>query len=345
LYFYFDSMKSFLLKYKLHHIGFWLLFFAGWYYFRYQDYPAGKGIRITLLKVADLALMVYITNYLLIPRLLYRKKYLVFALLFVSMVFSFSIGKMYLEEILLGRPGYFDIWTGFKTRVYDNVIPHVLLVSTGGAFKLLADYAKTQKRLAELAKEKADAELQFLRSQINPHFLFNSLNSIYFSIDKQNADARQLVLQFSDLLRYQLYECGTDTIAIEKELLYLGDYIKLQQLRKDAQYEVKWQPGEGLQGFFITPLLLAPFVENAFKHISHHRDKKNFIHIGAERQNGAFRFTVNNSKDNYASTEGQGGIGLANIKRRLELLYPGKHTLAIDNTEDRFSVVLELEIS
>jgi len=338
-------MKPFLLRYKLHHIGFWLLFFAGWYYFRYQDYPAGKGILITLLKVADLALMVYLTNYLLIPRLLYRKRYLLFTLLFVSMVFACSIGKMYLEEILLGRPGYFSIWSGFKSRVYDNVIPHLLLVSTGGAFKLLADYAGTQKRLAELAKEKAAAELQFLKSQINPHFLFNSLNAIYFSIDKQNAAARQLVLQFSDLLRYQLYECGSDTIAIEKELGYLGDYIKLQQLRKDAQYEVKWQPGQNLEGFSITPLLLVPFVENAFKHISHHSDKKNFIHIGAERQNGFFRFTVANSKDSHASTEGQGGIGLCNIKRRLELLYPGKHTLEIENEGEKFSVMLEIEIS
>jgi hypothetical protein len=338
-------MKSFLLRYKLHHLAFWALFFAGWYYFRYQDYPPGRGLLITLLKVADLALMVYLTNYWLIPRLLYRRRYALFALLFIAMVFACSIGKMYLEEILLGRPGYFAIWRGFKTRVYDNVIPHMLLVSTGAAFKLLADYAATQKRLADLAKEKAAAELQFLKSQINPHFLFNSLNAIYFSIDKQNAAARQLVLQFSDLLRYQLYECGTDTISIEKELGYLGDYIRLQQLRKDAHYEVLWQPGPGLQGFSITPLLLAPFVENAFKHISHHGDKKNFIHIGAERQNGFFRFTVANSKDRHASTEASGGIGLANIKRRLELLYPGKHILEIENEEEKYSVMLEIEIS
>ena len=337
-------MKPFLLKYKLYHVGFWALLFAVWYYFRYQDYPPGKGLLVTGLKVADLALMVYITNYALIPRLLYRKKYVLFAVIFVSMVFACSIGKMYLEELLFGSPGFFDIWTGFKTRVYDNVIPHLLLVSTGGAFKLLLDYARTQKHLAELAREKATAELQFLQSQINPHFLFNSLNAIYFSIDKQNAGARQLVLQFSDLLRYQLYECSADTIAIEKEIGYLDDYIRLQQLRKDAHYEVKWQPEAAMNGFSIAPLLLVPFVENAFKHISHHTAQKNFIHIGAERQNGLFRFSVANSKDNYASTEGKGGIGLANIKRRLELLYPGKHTLDIHNNEHEFLVTLQIEI-
>lgn len=334
-------------RYKLDHVLGWAVLFFGWYFFRYQDYPPKVGWWINFVKVADLALMVYITNYLLIPKLLYRKKYMLFILVFVVMVFSCSLFKMYVEGQIMDRAYLFDFFdmNRFKGRVYDNVIPHFLLVSTGAAFKLLLDYARTQKRLREVSKEKATAELNFLKSQINPHFLFNSLNSIYFLIDKQNTAARETLLQFSDLLRYQLYECNAEVIDIEKEVAYLKDYVRLQQLRKDQQYEVSVEVGEAVKGFRITPLLLLPFVENAFKHISHHSHQQNFIHVTMDRQNGSFQFLVENSKDsNQRSTEPAGGIGLNNVKRRLELLYPGKYELQIANNERTFKVALNLHL-
>jgi two-component system LytT family sensor kinase len=295
--------------------------------------------------VADLALMVYLTNYLLIPRFLYRKKYVLFGLLFVIVVSTFSILKMYIEVALLNWTS-FSIWDRFKVRVYDNVIPHFLLVSTGAAIKLLVDYAQAQRRLGELMKETAEAELNFLKSQINPHFLFNSLNTIYFLIAKQNAEARQTLLQFSGLLRYQLYDCNSHTIEIEKEVRYLEDYIRLQELRKDNQYEVGVHVGADVKGFRITPLLLVPFVENAFKHISHHADVRNYIQVALNRLNGTLTFVVENSKDDQQrNTEPPGGIGLTNVKRRLELLYPGKHNLQISNTANIYKVELNLDLS
>jgi sensor histidine kinase YesM len=336
--------KGFIQSSYLHHLLGWGLLCFGWHFFRYQDYPAGKGWYITFIKVADLALMVYLTNYLLIPRLLYKKRYLLFALLFITLVFTFSIGKMYVEAALLNTS--FDIWDRFKVRVYDNVIPHFLLVSTGAAIKLLSDHARAQRRLGEMAKEKAETELNFLKSQINPHFLFNSLNTIYFLIDKQNAEARTTLLQMAGLLRYQLYDCNSHTIEIEKEVHYLQDYVRLQELRKDNQYEVGIEVGEQVKGFRITPLLLIPFVENAFKHISHYSHEKNYIRITLHRQNGTLTFIVENSKDDQQrSTEPAGGIGLNNVKRRLELLYPGKHTLHILNSAHTFKVELNLTLT
>jgi two-component system LytT family sensor kinase len=329
--------------YWYHLLGWGLLFF-GWHFFRYQDYPAGKGWYITFIKVADLALLVYLTNYLLIPRLLYKKRYMLFAVLFVALVFGCSIGKMYIEAALLHSS--FEIWDRFKVRVYDNVIPHFLLVSTGATIKLLADYAKAQRRLGELAREKAETELNFLKSQLNPHFLFNSLNTIYFLIDKQNSEARTTLLQMSDLLRYQLYDCNSPAIEIEKEVHYLKDYVRLQELRKDNQYDVGIEVGEQVRGFRITPLLLIPFVENAFKHLSHHSQEKNFIRVNLQQQNGTLTFTVENSKDDQQrSTEPAGGIGLSNVKRRLELLYPGKHTLQVLNNTNTFKIELNLHVS
>ena len=331
-------------RYKLDHLLGWLVLFGGWHFFRYQDYPRDIGWLITGLKVADLALMIYITNYLLIPRLLYKKKYVLFGITFLVVVTGFSFLKMYLEGQIMDRHALF--FNNFKGRFYDNVIPHILLVSTGAAFKLLMDYARAQRRLGEMSKEKAEAELNFLKSQINPHFLFNSLNSIYFMIDKHNTEARQTLLQFSDLLRYQLYDCNADTIEIEKEIAYLQDFIRLQQLRKDQQYEVSMQVQPEVKGFRITPLLLIPFVENAFKHISHHSNQRNFVHVTMAKENGSFRFMVENSKETlHRSTEPPGGIGLSNVKRRLELLYPRKYELQIDNNDATFKVALNLHLS
>lgn len=340
-------MKSliYIRQYKLHHLLVWAILFFGWHFFRYQDYPKTVAWWVTTIKVADLALMIYVTNYLLIPHLLYKKKYFLFILVFVLLVSSFSILKMYVESLVMFGKVNFDIWDRFKVRIYDNVIPHFLLVSTGAAFKLLADYAKAQRRLGDLAKEKAEAELNFLKSQINPHFLFNSLNSIYFLIEKQNTDARQTLLQFSDLLRYQLYDCNAVAVEIEKEVLYLQDYIRLQELRKDKNYDISVRVGDEVKGFRITPLLLIPFVENAFKHISHHNQSRNFIDVEMNRLNGSFHFRVKNSKDNaQKSTEPAGGIGLANVKRRLELLYPERYELKIEDTENMYSVALNLSI-
>jgi LytS/YehU family sensor histidine kinase len=336
---------NFVYKYRLHHLAFWLFLFAAWHFFRYQDYPRDVGIWITALKVADLALLVYITNYVLIPKLVYRKKYWLFGIVFVLMIVTSSIIKMYLLGLLLKNPNIFSVAGGLKARFYDNVLPHILLVCTGAAFKLLLDQLRSQKKMVELAKEKSEAELNFLKSQINPHFLFNSLNSVYFLIDKQNAEARKTLLQFSDLLRYQLYDCNADKIAIEKEVGFLKDYIHLQELRKDKQYEVSLKVGESVQGFHITPLLLIPFVENAFKHLSHYSDRKNFVEVSLERLNGSLNFSVSNSKENnQRNTEPAGGIGLNNVKRRLELLYPGKHELQINDANNTFKVELKLKL-
>ena len=339
--------RNFFFRYKLEHVCFWLLLFGAWYYFRYQDYSSrALAARITLLKVVDLAFMVYVTNYILIPQLLYKKKYFLFGITFIAFVFGSSVGKMWIEGQMMNNPPLFDIFNRhFKVRFYDNVIPHFLLVITGASFKLLIDYARSQRRLGEMAKEKAEAELNFLKSQINPHFLFNSLNSVYFLIDKENPNARQALHKFSDMLRYQLYECNGDKIPIEKEISYLQDYVDLQKLRREVNDEVQFDWSENVKGFSIEPLLLMPFVENSFKHLSHFGNgRKNLVKINADKANGEFHFSVTNTIE-YTSTKGPvGGIGLKNVKRRLELLYNGKHELQIKEDDHLFKVDLKIKI-
>lgn len=333
------------MKYKLHHVFFWMLVLGTWYFLRYEDYrlPA-TAFKVTLIKVIDLALMIYITNYLLIPRLLYRKKYLLFSILFILLIITSSIIKMNILGRLLNNPALLDFSGNWKLRIYDNVLPHFFLVIAGAAVKLMFDYGKLQQRMVQTAKEKAEAELSFLKSQINPHFLFNSLNSVYFLIDKNNTDARGALHKFSEMLRYQLYEANGEKIPVEKEVQYLKDYMALQQLRKDEKYSVEFNCTPSVKGFSIESLLLIPFLENAFKHISHLHDKNNFIRAAIDFSENKLFFSVVNSSEKSPSADRQRGIGLGNVKRRLELLYPGKHELNITESDNLFSVQLNIQL-
>jgi sensor histidine kinase YesM len=337
--------QSFFFKYKLHHLLFWLLVFVFWLFLRYQDYSTRSiAIGITLVKVTDLVLAVYIVNYLLIPRLLYKRKYAGFIAAFLLIIFAGGFLKMALMGEITGQGLQSSSLSNLKARFYENVISDFFLVTSGAAFKLIFDYIEMQQRLIEMAKDKAEAELNFLKSQVNPHFLFNSLNAVYFLINKENGEARNALHKFSDMLRYQLYEVRDSRIPIEKELAYLKDYVDLQMLRKDENYSIDFKCSAEVKGFSIEPLLLVPFVENAFKHISHRTSAQNFVKLDITRTNGHFNFTIQNSKEAGRTAERHGGIGLNNVKRRLELLYPGKHELVIDNNADTYKVDLKLKI-
>ncbi len=204
---------------------------------------------------------------------------------------------------------------------------------------------KQRLHIASREKEIISAELDFLKAQINPHFLFNIINTIYFKISKNDAEARETLLGFSDLLRYQLYECNQPKVYIEKEIKYLREYIRLQLMRKKKNTDVQLRIPENISGFKISPLLLIPFVENAFKYLSHHKEILNTIDISMTRDNHLFIFCITNSYTSESvknTNESAGGIGITNTKRRLCLLYPEKHTLSIEKNEQTFTVRLTL---
>ncbi|HVF81785.1 MAG TPA: histidine kinase, partial [Flavisolibacter sp.] len=214
---------------KFYHLLFWLAVGGLWFYLRYQDYTSlTQAAWVTVIKVIDLAVVVYLINLIAVPRLLYRKKYWPFAVSFIVVVAVFSYIKMLALSVVLKE---MIRSIGVKQAVYNNFVTQFFLVLASIALKSAFDYIALQKRMAVVAKEKAEAELNFLKAQINPHFLFNSLNAVYFLIDKQNVPAREALHKFSEMLRYQLYECGDRRIPIEKEIGFLKDYVGLQQLR------------------------------------------------------------------------------------------------------------------
>ncbi|SIN81263.1 sensor histidine kinase [Chitinophaga niabensis] len=342
-------MKVFsrIIKWRLHHVFFWLAFFVVWITLRIDDYPdLLPTILAGLLKVLSLAGAVYFTNYVLIPRQLYTKQYLAFFLSFTALVLvtGFLVIKI-LNLILTPYASSITHWPNatFNSQVYDVYIPLFFMVGAAAGIKFYIDQLRTLHRLQGALRAGAEQELQYLRAQINPHSLFNSLNTIYFLINKENKEARETLMKFSDLLRYQLYDCNTDRIDIEKEIQYLKNFVSIQQLRHDEKYRISFHADENVRDFSIAPLLLITFVENAFKHVSAH--EQNEINITLKKEQGKLQLIVHNTKEHSTRKEEAGGIGLANVKRRLELLYPDKYTLDISDNSTTFTVTLILDIS
>ncbi len=196
-----------------------------------------------------------------------------------------------------------------------------------------------QKKELELANRQS--ELSFLRAQINPHFLFNSLNNIYALVYMQSGKALDAIAVLSDLLRYMLYETS-EKVSLQKELHYIEQYIALQKLRFDWPVKTEMKVAGQPDSIYIAPLLLIPFVENAFKHgdFSEHADGLS-VSVSVTQQK--IYFHCFNQK-NHQQKDDSGGIGLENVERRLALLYPGKNKLTIDSNDTHFIVNLEIQL-
>ena len=291
-----------------------------------------------------LATICYINIYYLFPRYFKRNKYVVYTLSLLVCLLLYTLAKNLHEMWLFGfLPGGTSL-QGVYYNTYFNFSNALFYLAFLLALELSKKWYQQQQLLQQMQLEKLETELRYLKAQLNPHFLFNSINTIYFQIDKKNGEARESVEKFSELLRYQLYECNEDRIPIQKEIEYIRSYVDLQRLRKHANYCIRFHADENVQQFCIAPLLLITFVENAFKHVSTHTDRTNSIDVSLQKQDDLFLFKVINSKDGDRCVENTRGIGLKNVQRRLELLYAEKYELVVKNEEAIFSVQLKLQV-
>jgi two-component system LytT family sensor kinase len=338
----------FVWKYKLDHLAFWLVTIVFYAFNRaHIIQQAGTGYYLIDVLVHNLLLaaVCYLNIYYLFERYFKKDRYLLY---FVSIVV--------LLLMYTGLQNGFDTWLStylnhlsnrrsFFFNTYYNASLGIFYLAFTLSLELSKRWYRQQLLLHQMQTEKLQAELEYLKAQLNPHFLFNSINTIYFQIDKSNLEARESLQKFSELLRYQLYECNEDKIPIEKEVSYLESYVDLQRLRKSDKHTIIFNSDESARDFCIAPLLLLPFVENAFKHLSSSVDVKNTVEVNLARQNGSFHFRVVNSVDPPAAVKKKPGIGLKNVKRRLDLLYDDRYKLNIERKEATFLVELQIQIS
>ncbi len=293
----------------------------------------------------------YYTAYKLTPRYLYSRKISAYILYFLLCAVGNAIGTflftMLIYQAVTGI-SVFNSMLRLLSLFFETVLINISMISINCIIKIIADRYFMEQRLLEIEKEKVSTELNFLRSQVNPHFLFNVMNTIYFQIEKTNTDARLSIEKFSEMLRYQLYECTTDKIQIQKELLYIQNYVAIQTLRMEKGSDISLFIDTEMENFLIAPLLILPIVENAFKHVSNFKDSgKNKIHLTVK--NGEKNIFLVEAINTYDQSNGQthllqsGGLGIQNLQRRLELLYPGRHELNINKKEETYQTILKLQ--
>lgn len=310
-------------------------------------------------------LIFYIFFYFIYPGFILKKRFFLAVMLMAGVYFLYQVVIYFIILLILKyanieNPGLLEVTRNMVKYGFLHVFSiHVFL---GNAFyivsylspvfglKIIADVTKSAYRSRELQKQKTELEVGFLKSQLNPHFLFNTLNSIYILNLKKDESASEVILELTDILRYTLYESNAENVVLVKELIFLENYINLERVRQNKRTRINYVCNfESAGTLTIAPLLTFPFIENAFKHGLGTSLKDAWLDINIKVEEGIFYFSSNNSKNEENNgpqlNDYFGGIGMANTKKRLALLYPGKYVLEIINTPDQYSINMKIDLN
>lgn len=334
------------------HILFWVCYIA-MYTIIYGSFEDAYGVEFAWamaylpLKIA----VVYFTLYFIIPRYFLEKKYVAASVLSITTILIAAFIQMVLDYYVFYpifnyefmSVSIFNLSKMFKTAL--GIYPVVALASF---IKITKHFYSEENKLQEVRQQKLEAELNFLKGQIHPHFLFNTLNNLYALTLKKSNAAPEVVLKLSELLSFMLYECNSRTVALSKELNLIENYIELEKIRYGNRLTTSYKVTGDITKSGIPPMLLLPFVENAFKHGTSDSLDEVWVEIEVNIQNQDLTLSVRNSNghnsDEKEEFEYQQGIGLKNVNRRLALLYNGFYNLQTSDEAKSYSVLLEIQL-
>lgn len=336
------------------HILFWLISISllTFIFYFYDEKLSFNLIEKSLITNLFFALAVYINLYLLIPRFLKEKNYIFyfFWLIVLLSVTSLSLQFLFLYP-LRNLLGITESYTSFNTNLHSAYFFSTLIfVGITTFLKLITDWVSLQDvnlKLAKIEQQKLEAELKTLKSQLNPHFLFNSLNNIYSLSLVKSDKVPELILKLSGLMRHIIYESKENYIPLEKELDFVNNFIELQRIRTSDKTKIHYQVNGTIPEAKIAPLIFEPFIDNAFKHGLPGTVYSDFINIAFNfEKNGWLQFTLeNNYEERFNNTKLNSGIGLQNVKKRLKLLYqPHEFYLHISQKDNIHTISLELKL-
>lgn len=314
-----------------------------------------------LVTLVSFMLMFYINYYYLIPRYLFKRQTGMYLLMNVVLIIALITGDNFIEGLFptangpgeqMGPPheeGSFPFeitWMQYLGAMLVWMAFYALIAAVSVAFKMTATWYATETARKELERSRSEAELQNLKSQLNPHFLFNTLNNIYSLIALSQERAQEAVHDLSRLLRYVMYESSQPLVTLEKDLNFVRNYVELMRIRLPEHVELKTNISSVVPGTLVAPLLYISLIENAFKHgVSN--DKPSFIHIDITQEGNQVICSIANSdfhKDANQDKSGS-GIGLVNLERRLALLYPGKHVYTYGPEGDTYRSYLAITVN
>lgn len=280
----------------------------------------------------------YANAYIFIPRLIYKRKSLQYAIALILSLLILAVGDRLFFTLFVPDVKYV-VWNFFVF----NLPVFVFIVITSAAFRLIRDRVEENQRNKEREAENLKSELSFLRSQISPHFMFNVINNIVALARKKSDLVEPSLIKLSSLMRYFLYESNAEKVPLDKEVEYLESYISLQQQRFGKNVSIHLEASNIDGNYEIEPMLLIPFVENAFKHGALYKGST-IIKLSAKE--GQLHFSLSNPYDEMSNEikDETSGIGLVNVQRRLNLLYNKRHSLSIEKNDGQFLVSLELKL-
>ena len=301
--------------------------------------------------------LVYTLLYFVIPRFILKTKYKL-AFLWMSLLCIIAglitsvTYRMLIQDLLYFYFGVSEHFSAkrelnfyFQVGFINGLKSALIVAGFAIAIKLMKHWYEKEYRNTILQKEKLNAELQSLKAQLHPHFLFNTLNNIYSITQDTSPAASEMLVKLSDLLRYILYECNQPQVRLSNDIRVLKDYIELEKIRYSKNLDLDISFPEKTNGYSIAPLLLLPLAENCFKHGSSKMLEQPWIKIQVELKENILYVKMINSKPTSESTEQvHYGIGLGNVQKRLDLLYPGKYELKIISEQEVFIVNLKLEL-
>jgi len=280
----------------------------------------------------------YLNAYVLIPRFIYKKKYWEYSLLQVGIIIMLVVFDWILFELLItGRT--FQL----RPAILFAIFPYLFILAASTAFQMIRDKMKAEQFIKEKENENLKTELSFLRSQVSPHFMFNVLNNMVALARKKSELLEPSLIKLSSLMRYMLYEADEEKVPLEKETEYLQSYIDLQQQRFGKNVTVNFSSNNPDKNYDIEPMLLIPFVENAFKHGTGMIENAS-IDIDLKAKHNVLYFNVRNkyNPESIEIKDKTSGIGMTNVRRRLNLLYGGNHSLLVSKNDGWFMISLQL---
>ncbi|WP_411896160.1 sensor histidine kinase [Winogradskyella sp. A2] len=291
----------------------------------------------------NFAIAALIINYILLPKFLYKNRYWHFALYSLLLIAIVILT----EEAVLEQIYYPETRGRRFLGIFYNLMSTLPTITILVGFKFAWDALIKQREVHELKNYAKESELQYLKSQINPHFLFNNINNLYAYAVEQSPKTPDLILELSSVLRYMLYDCRARFVALNKEIEHLKNYINLSTLQIEGRGKVNNTIGNIPENYNIAPLVLSVFIENAFKHSASSQTENISINIDINvSDNGILNFRCTNSYQSETNVNKlDQGIGLQNVKKRLDLMYPKSHELKISDDNENFKVQLALDLN
>ena len=338
----------------VHHVIFWLIYFVlntlrwGNYFDDYQ-----YSFETNLLGFPIHMILCYLNIFVLMPKFVFKRKYFMFVCVLILSLISMVFIKFYLTYYLISTkiwpegPAVIDNVT-FSYSI-DMMIGELYVITFVTAIKITMDWLQEQKRVTALEKIQLETELLFLRTQVSPHFFFNTLNNIYSLALEKSEKTSKLILRLSELMRYLLYETKSKRQSLEKEIICIQNYIDLEQIRYGNLLKIETTISGDIMDKKIAPILLLSFIENAFKHGANETNGSVKIDIDFKIVESFLYFTISNplpeTPNKIKSIENSNGIGLKNVKKRLKLGYrPEEYKLNIKSTNKLFVVKLKIKV-